>query len=91
MEFTIKINGLDLSKDDAQELSRDLNRLVMHRLAKFDVAVGVKEPPSTFAIRHLINGGEFVRLNKALQDALRKELKIGAEIPMIIEMGAYGR
>ena len=63
MKFTIELKGITLPEDVQEEISRDLNRLVMKKLGEIDLAT--KAPPSSHRfLVDLINGGWIAGLTK---------------------------
>ena len=71
MKFTVELKGITLPESVQEEISRDLNRLVMKRLGELDLDQGQATAAAAgsggyLGLIDLINGGRILALSREL-------------------------
>ena len=93
MKFTIELKGITLPENVQEEISRDLNRLVMKKLGEIDLAQEsptAKGLPGYAGLLDLINGGLIYQINKDLRLDLVSALAKSFEIkPNLVKGGGF--
>ncbi|MEN9612638.1 MAG: hypothetical protein RLZZ628_3452 [Bacteroidota bacterium] len=74
-KFVIDLGGLELPENVQAEISKELNKVVMSKLATLDLARDKAVNNSAVALIDLINGGKFWFLNGIQLDTMKQFTK----------------
>ena len=81
LQFTVELKGIDLPDHLTQEISEEINRLVLKKLGSIDLSARAVPAKSVLGLVDLINGGIIARISKAQFEKINQQLTREFQLP----------
>ena len=81
LQFTVQLKGIDLPDQLKQEISREINRLVLKKLGSVDLSARAAPAKSVLGLVDLINGGDIARISLDRFENINIQLARVFELP----------
>lgn len=81
LQFTVELKGIDLPDHLKQEISQEINRLVLKKLGSIDLAARAVPAKSVLGLIDLINGGRIAKISLAQFENVNTQVARVFELP----------